>query len=427
MKQYTPARPLRILLPLAILAAVFAVCACAGQDASAPVSNGASASLPETVAPMVLEPENTPAPAALPTPAPTPYDITGNGTVDEVDRYLFSLYEDGSISSIEELDGLRTYFDNSLLGEKFYDKFCYTGEESGEGYYRNGWVSYTLTQADEPMGKRTTRYYLVDIYVRDLSCLRTYIAGNPEPTGKIRKFLADDPAAMAKKANAVIAITGDYMSARTVGLEVRNSVWYRQSIDKERDIGVLKKDGTLATFERGTYTLDAIREMDPWQVWSFGPVLLTWDGQTKDKFNSTVNNFNPRSAIGYYEPGHYCFFMGEARGKNGKVHDSLGFTLQQLSEFFYKLGCKAAYNFDGGATACMMTRDGMISERWQDRNSSDIVYLASEPLATGTDAVAWKESGSATDDTAAAEPGDTAGETLPDDTDETNPEDRGEN
>lgn len=410
-KRVLPAGAVSVYLLCALaLGLLFAFFMFAGCGSTAAVSATPAVLTPEPTMPATPTPsptpEPTPTPTPTPTPKPTPYDITGNGTVDEADEYLFSLWEDGSIGSLEELDELRVYFDGSLLGEKYYDKFCYTGEESGDGYYRNGWVSYTLTQAEEPMGRRTTRFYLADIYVRDLSCLRTYIAGDPEPTGKIRKYLSDDPLSMAQSADALIAVTGDYMSARTVGLEVRNGVWYRSSIDKDRDIGVLKKDGTLVTIDRRTFKLDAIEAMDPWQVWSFGPGLLTPEGMPKTRFNSSVSNFNPRSAIGYFEPGHYCFFVGEARG----VHGSLGFTLEQLSQFFYDLGCTVAYNFDGGATAAMMTRDGMISTQSKTRSSSDIVCLTASPFP-------------AEDGEDAPDPDDML---LPED-DETNPEDRGDN
>ena len=90
-----------------------------------------------------------------------------------------------------------------------------------------------------------------------------------------------------------------------------------------------------------------------------------------------MTNFNPRSAIGYYEPGHYCLFVCEGRSVGESV--SLGLKMTELAQFFADLGCKAAYNFDGGATAIMVDAAHEISLQSQHRGCSDIVYIAKTP------------------------------------------------
>ena len=39
----------------------------------------------------------------------------------------------------------------------------------------------------------------------------------------------------------------------------------------------------------------------------------TEDGKAKTTFTSDVKPKNPRSVIGYYEPGHYCFVQVDGR------------------------------------------------------------------------------------------------------------------
>ena len=64
----------------------------------------------------------------------------------------------------------------------------------------------------------------------------------------------------------------------------------------------------------------------------------------------------------------------------GRSEKSEGVTLASLAQIFEDLGCKAAYNLDGGKTA-VMTYDGELTSRLigSGREVSDIVYIA-EPI-----------------------------------------------
>jgi exopolysaccharide biosynthesis protein len=94
------------------------------------------------------------------------------------------------------------------------------------------------------------------------------------------------------------------------------------------------------------------------------------------QFNSKVNPENPRTAIGYYEPGHYCFVVVDGR-QDGY---SDGLTLAELSQLFHDLGCQTAYNLDGGQSSMMVFQDSLVNQPYKGgRNSSDIVYLTDQP------------------------------------------------
>ena len=54
-------------------------------------------------------------------------------------------------------------------------------------------------------------------------------------------------------------------------------------------------------------------------------------------------------------------------------------TLQELSSFFAEMGCKAAYNLDGGKTAEMVWNNELVNARIDGgRSVSDILYIIDE-------------------------------------------------
>ena len=132
-------------------------------------------------------------------------------------------------------------------------------------------------------------------------------------------------------------------------------------------------DGTLEPM-----TVEAYKKNGPskevWQAWEFGPTLLDADGHALTKFpNAKIKPLNPRCAIGYYEPGHYCFVTVDGRSKHSR-----GLTLDELSKLMEMLGCKAAFNLDGGGSACLYWNGGIYSKPSDEagaRDMADIVYL----------------------------------------------------
>lgn len=250
------------------------------------------------------------------------------------------------------------------FSEKWADKFIQGEPQKTENSYISENVNVTLTKHDE----NGVVYYVQDIYVRDIKYLKTAWA-----TGKFQKRVEEWTLEMAVNNNAVSAISGDSAGLTTNGVIVRNGELYQETIDT--DICQLNYDGkTMQTFGEKEYDLKKLKAEGAWQVWSFGPMLLDANGQTMEKFNSIVNPKNPRSAIGYYEPGHYCFVVVDGR----QTH-SAGLTLKEMSQLFYDLGCKAAYNLDGGRSAAMVFGDKIVSSPYDGgRRISDIVMVADE-------------------------------------------------
>ena len=152
---------------------------------------------------------------------------------------------------------------------------------------------------------------------------------------------------MAKENNAIAAINGDYYGIGASGVVIRNGVLYNSRPDG--DVCVLFYDGTMKVYQAAEFDAQKVMAAGAYQAWSFGPSLLSADGKALSSFRGPVSGTNPRTAIGYYEPGHYVFVLVDGR----QAGYSDGMTLAQLSALFEELGCKVAYNLDGGKTSVM--------------------------------------------------------------------------
>jgi len=253
------------------------------------------------------------------------------------------------------------------IAGKFSDKFT-DGDvvETKKSYMSsNANVSYDDFTV-EIEGKKVV-YHKVEIYVRNYEYFRTAIVGNTLVGGMNH---ASGTPYLARKKDAITAINGDYCSGHNIGPVVRNGVLYRTSAFD--DIFVMYTDGSMKAYEKGTYADMNFESGDIWQAWSFGPSLLTADGQPKTEFNSVLTDLHPRTAIGYYEPGHYCFVTIDGRNSGG----SRGMTLEEMSKLFYDFGCTAAYNLDGGRTSVAVWKDKIINNPYGGgRPCSDIVYI----------------------------------------------------
>ncbi|MBQ7474149.1 MAG: phosphodiester glycosidase family protein [Oscillospiraceae bacterium] len=253
-----------------------------------------------------------------------------------------------------------------MWGEKFADKFTDGEIIQTENTYQSANVNVTVTRVEE----NSVIYYLADVYVRDLKYLRSGFANGKFNGG----FQMIDK--LAAETNAIVAISGDHYAGRGEGIVVRDGVLYRET--RFQDVCVLLSDGTMVTMTNKELNLDDLKAASPWQVWSFGPELLDDEGKALTRFNSTVLPANPRSAIGYVEPGHY--YLLEVEGSRGGAWSgSRGMTMQQLADLFESLGCQSAYNLDGGRSVGMTWMGERISFLY-GRSIPDIIYITDTDL-----------------------------------------------
>ena len=236
-----------------------------------------------------------------------------------------------------------------------------------ETEYRSDKLSVTVTRYTEhPYSDKKLVYYVADIYLQDLSSFRTAAAyGFPKTGHKTME-------AVASNVGALLAVNGDYYAGTTNSLIIRNGVIYQKSMVSDREVCILYRNGTIGVYQPGDLDLSALDYDDIWQAWQFGPYLINADGTPRtDLVNVRNGKLNPRTVLGYYEPGHYCFVVVDGRSKA-----SVGLDFTDLAKLMVDLGCKQAYNFDGGATSQMYWNDTVYNVPSGNRFQVDILYLA---------------------------------------------------
>lgn len=237
--------------------------------------------------------------------------------------------------------------------EIFADQFS-AETISEESSYKSENLSIQIQKCTDGSGSNIVTYYIADIYISDIRCLQTGIAEDTFGVGYTESVVD-----MQKRLNAVLAVNGDYYGNSDQGIMIRNGEVYR-SVADDSDVCVLYYDGTMKTFSAQEFDVEQAITDGAWQAWSFGPELLDDSGNIKTEFETSgnVSEKNPRTAIGYYEPGHYCLVVIDGR-QNGY---STGMELVNMSELFYELGCQAAYNLDGGKSSVMSFQDQIVNQ-----------------------------------------------------------------
>ncbi len=235
-------------------------------------------------------------------------------------------------------------------------------------YLENG-TQITVTQYSSGTGNSKITWYVADIYIEDISQLSACFAEDTYGRG-----ITDSVLNMAQENASILAVNGDYYSQQKNNIVIRNGELYQEG-DTSMDLCVLYKDGTMQTYDAGEITASQALENGAWQAWNFGPALLEDDGSAKTSFNTSshVASSNPRTAIGYYEPGHYCLVVVDGRSDGY----SCGMTLSELANLFEDLGCVQAYNLDGGKSSVMVFNGEVVNQPSEGgREVSDAILVA---------------------------------------------------
>jgi exopolysaccharide biosynthesis protein len=335
----------RTLLIVMLVCALICA-ACGGQNSSGPTPEPVQTAEPDPIAEeelTLVTPEPTPTPVPptpMPEPTPTP-EPTPEPTP----------------SPTPEPEGLIGWSVGGFVPreEQVRNETEYIGEN----------LHFTVsTVTDNDLFRHKLTYYVVDIYLRDIRCLRTAAAKDFQSKNR------DTISKIAERSDALAAISGDMFNHHKNQLVIRNGEIYDTGTYDNFEVCFLYTDGTMETM-----TVDAYKANGPskevWQAWEFGPSLLDEEGHALQKTNSKVKPLNPRCAIGYYEPGHYCFVTVDGRQKH-----SDGLEMKELSVLMEMLGCKIAFNLDGGESASLYWNGGVFSKPCNGgRDIADIVYL----------------------------------------------------
>lgn len=270
--------------------------------------------------------------------------------------------------------------------KKFADKFTDQVVSTDKSYtspnvsvqlsyyqYDTGKLDKSNSGKHEKYGTKIS-YVLADIYVGDITCFLTAFAKDTYGVGYSEK-LTD----MSARMKSVLAVNGDsYSNNRHEdnGTIIRNGVIYRNKQTTEETC-VLNWNGTMDIYQPGQVDLQQLVDRGAYQSWIFGPSLLDESGKAKSTFLTWdyIRESHPRTAIGYYEPGHYCLLLVDGRQKSSR-----GMFLDEMAKVFEDLGCKAAYNLDGGHCSFMTIKDQVANNPYKPEHEVEDGIFITEGL-----------------------------------------------
>ena len=130
-------------------------------------------------------------------------------------------------------------------------------------------------------------------------------------------------------------------------------------------------------YQPGQVDLQQLVDRGAYQSWIFGPSLLDESGKAKSTFLTWdyIRESHPRTAIGYYEPGHYCLLLVD-----GRQDSSRGMFLDEMAKVFEDLGCKAAYNLDGGHCSFMTMKNQVANHPYKPEHEVEDGIFITEGL-----------------------------------------------
>ncbi len=259
--------------------------------------------------------------------------------------------------------------DNSGFAANFPEgTFLPEGEvDRGDGYYKSHDINLTVTEVFEKINNDYyAKYFVYDVYVRNIENLFTVYSESRTP---FRTLVA--------AADPIAAVSGDFFGG-SAKVAVRNGKVLVEEDSIENDICVLYRTGEMEIVSPSEYSEDYFVGRDVYQIWDFGPNLLKDNGAAygEGDFNdySDITPRNPRSSIGYFEPGHYVFIVVEGRldvMHEGELVYCKGVRMWDLAEIYEKLGTKLAYNLDGGDSAFAYYDGEVIREDYERATEAD--------------------------------------------------------
>ena len=211
--------------------------------------------------------------------------------------------------------------------------------------------------------------FICDITLAAPELFRTAFAG-----GKIngRQYTSK----IAESVGAVFAVNGDFCGYRTNGIIIREGVLARDKA-ADWDLCFLDKNGDFNVGVSNTFNADTLISEGVRQSWCFGPTLVEnyMKIENMNRPNLSATAREPRTAIGQAGPLHYYILVVDAvRTGSGTVG---GLSFSGLADQFVALGCKVAYNLDGGGSTTLYFNGEVINSPCvnSERAVSDIIFL----------------------------------------------------
>lgn len=246
----------------------------------------------------------------------------------------------------------------SFRDTKIYVGSSFPGKDTSDSAsifsYQTGKVRISVHEYDE----YPSHFFVADVWVKDTDCFRCAFSNNEYDT--------NDQTALeiARNSDALIAVNSDF----NWGLVIRNGELF--STDAwDTPMLVMYINGRMEINYDQYYTdPDKLLRSGVMNTWTFGPVLVD-DGS--NVCPEEDESYDPRTALGYYCPGHYCFVVVDGRQRGY----SSGIYLSDLADLMVSLGCRIAYNFDGGASSQMVAEGKYINHPSQERLQRNMIVI----------------------------------------------------
>ena len=234
----------------------------------------------------------------------------------------------------------------------------------------DGYEDGSLSVRIETMREHETNILVARVKIADPSQLRTAMATRYGGTGTAL------PDRLARRANAVLAINGDFFNFNSTGYLVRQGKLYRDKANESFDMLIIDENADFHILIDPTPEQAHGFEGTIFNSFNFGPALVK-DGEivhTTKKLNVGLEKETQRMGIGQVGPLEYICVATE--GPEQK--DSDGLTIPEFAQLMKDLGAVQAYNLDGGSSSAMMLGGEKVNARSSKkmRPICDILYFS---------------------------------------------------
>ena len=234
----------------------------------------------------------------------------------------------------------------------------------------DGYEDGSLSVRIETMREHETNILVARVKIADPSQLRTAMATRYGGTGTAL------PDKLARRANAVLAINGDFFNFNSTGYLVRQGKLYRDKTNESLDVLIIDENADFHILIDPTPEQTHGFEGTIVNSFNFGPALVK-DGEivnTTKKLNVGVDKETQRMGIGQVGPLEYICVATEGPEQKG----SDGLTIPEFAQLMKDLGAVQAYNLDGGSSSAMMLGGEKINARSSKkmRPICDILYFS---------------------------------------------------
>jgi len=250
-------------------------------------------------------------------------------------------------------------------------------EKTDSGYTSQN-LTISIEKFEADVNGRSTAYFVADVVCRDMSLFQTAFSGKGDV---IPRNSYENPITIGERYGALLTVNCDNAGYLDDGIIVRNGALYRFKPSK-RDMLMVFSDGSMRSVKENSIKSEeeiaGLISEGLLHTFSFGPALIS-DGVSRgDYSDNLVQTYNPRTAIGMVEPGHFKLVVVD-----GRTDYNRGMRLIQLENLMEELGCTEAYNFDGGQSSVIIfdgKRLNDIAGNKSEREVSDILFFTESDL-----------------------------------------------